>query len=88
LVSLLPTGVPKGPGTRLQPSGDVAGLLIRSWEFGFINRKLLGHLLLAQAVPDGRQVAGACVQHVQHGGDRFRKRDAGGAVALLWAVLA
>ncbi|MCS3651849.1 hypothetical protein GGQ11_002905 [Salinibacter ruber] len=57
LAAHLPTGVPERPGTRLQPGGDVAGLLIWPWELRFIQIKLFGQLLLTEAMSDGRQVS-------------------------------
>ncbi len=46
--------VPQSPSTRLQPGGDVAGLLIRTRELGFVDLQLLRQLLLAKTVPCGR----------------------------------
>jgi hypothetical protein len=93
LVAHLSAGVPKRPGTRLQPSslqpsGDVVSLLIRPRTLGFANRirfadrRLLGQPLLAEPVPGGYQVAGAFVDDVEDGADCLGERNAGRAVAL------
>jgi hypothetical protein len=39
----------------------MAGLLIRPRELRFVDRKLLGELLLAEPVADGHEITGALV---------------------------
>lgn len=53
VLTSLSTGVLKCPGTGLQSGGNVAGLLIRPWQFGLVDVQFVGQLLLAKAVLNG-----------------------------------
>jgi hypothetical protein len=60
----------------------VASLLVGPRELRFVDLQLLRQFLLTEAMANGRQVAGTCVQNVEDGGNRFRERHAGRTITL------